>query len=144
MQPLDLSKHAPRSPKVKIGGLRVLARTIDKMRAALPGGNMGAYKIPGFSTRMLEGIGIDVDQLQAEVARASSDDEVVAWVRAHSDPARFDEVNRRLEARSVKDIDPQNMDSFRSSYPHHAQVASGLIMDIIEHDDAKLFEKVPG
>ena len=144
MQPLDLSKQAPRSPKVKVGGLIVLARTIDKMRAALPGGNMGAYNIPGFSTRMLEAIGVDPDQLQAEVARAGSEDEVVAWVRAHSDPARYDEVNKRLGARSIKDIAPENLDSFRSKYPHHAQAPSDLIVDIMEHDDTKLFEKVPG
>jgi len=141
MQPLDLSKQPPRSPNVKVGGLMMLARTIDKMRAGLPGGNMGSYRIPGFSTRLLEGIGIDADELAAEVARADSEDEVVAWVRARADTSKFDEVNRRLAARSIKDIEPDRLEYFRSNYPHHAEVASGLIADIIEHDDTKMFER---
>jgi hypothetical protein len=139
MQPLDLSKQPPRSPRVKIGGIVMLARTIDKMRAALPGGNMGPYKVPGFSTRMLEAIGMSEEDLQAEVARAGSEDEVLAWVLARTDPAKFDEFNRRLAARSVKDIDPDRLEQFRSNYPHHAEVPSGLMLDIIEHDDAKMF-----
>jgi hypothetical protein len=139
MEPLDLSKHPPRSPHVKIGGIMVLARTIDKMRAALPGGDLGPYNIPGFSTRMLDAIGIKAEDLQAEVARASSEDEVVAWVRSHADPSKFDEVNRRLSARSIKDIAPERLEHFRSNYPHYAEVESGLIADIMDHDDAKMF-----
>lgn len=139
MQPLDLSKQPPRSPHVRIGGLMVLARTIDKMRAALPGGDMGPYNIPGFSTRMLDAVGISQEDLQAEVARAGSEEEIVSWVRAHADPAAFDEINKKLAARHISDMDPERLESFRAKYPHHAEVQSGLIADIIEHDDAKMF-----
>ncbi len=109
MEPLDLSKQPPRSPHVKIGGVMMLARTIDKMRAGLPGGNMGSYRVPGFSTRLLDGIGIDADELAAVIARADSEDDVVTWVRAHADTTKFDEVNRRLAARSIKDIEPERL-----------------------------------
>jgi Domain of unknown function (DUF5069) len=139
MESLDLTKQPPRSPRVKVGGLVFLARTIDKMRACLPGGDIGSYNIAGSSIRMLDAIGVKADDLQAVVARAGSEDEVVAWVHAHSDPNKYEEVNRVMSARSIKDIEPERLARFAQMYPHHADVASGLIFDIIDHDDAKAF-----
>jgi hypothetical protein len=43
----------------------MLARTIDKLRATLPGGNIGAYSIPGFSARMLSAIGVSEDDARS-------------------------------------------------------------------------------
>jgi hypothetical protein len=54
MKPLDLSTRPPRSGLEKLGGFYLLARTIDKIRAHLPGRNPGEYKIPGFSERLLQ------------------------------------------------------------------------------------------
>jgi hypothetical protein len=139
MEPLDLTKRPPRSPREKLGGLVFLARTIDKMRALLPGGNIGTYKLPGGSTRTLEQVGIDADKLQAVVAHALSEEEVVAWVRAHSDANVYDEVNRAAAARSVRDVAPERLPHFNEMYPHHKAVKSGLIFDIIDDDDAITF-----
>ena len=141
MEPLDLTKRPPRSPRETLAGLVFLPRTIDKMRGLLPGGNIGSYNVPGGSTRMLAAIGIDPDELQAVVARAASDDEVASWVLAHADPSKFDEVNRATAARSVSDIAPERRAHFAAMYPHHAAVSSGLIFDIIDQDDAELFGK---
>ena len=101
MEPLDLTAHPPRSCYEELDGLLLLPRTIDKMRALLPGGNTGAYQIAGFSTIMLDGIGIAQDDLQAVVALASNDDEVVAWVHKHSDASKRDAVNAELESKTV-------------------------------------------
>jgi Domain of unknown function (DUF5069) len=139
MKPLDLTKQPPRSPREKLGGLVFLARTIDKMRASLPGGNIGSYNIPGSSIRMLEAVGIKPDDLQAVVAQSASEQEVVAWVHAHSDQKKYEEVNRVMSARSIKDIEPERLARFAQMYPHHMEVASGLIVDILDHDDAKAF-----
>jgi hypothetical protein len=73
MEPLDLSKRAPRGPREKLDGLCMLPRTIDKMRALLPGGNVGSYKIPGVSQRVLDALEVKPEDLQAEVASAASD-----------------------------------------------------------------------
>ena len=52
MTPLDLTKQPPRSPRAPLGHLDLVmaARTVDKIRATLPGGNivfhskeMGSY-----------------------------------------------------------------------------------------------------
>jgi Domain of unknown function (DUF5069) len=45
MEPLDLSTRPPRSGLEKLGGFYLLARTIDKIRAHLPGGNPGEYPV---------------------------------------------------------------------------------------------------
>ncbi|MBV9971796.1 MAG: DUF5069 domain-containing protein, partial [Candidatus Eremiobacteraeota bacterium] len=68
MEPLDLSKRPPRSPKLELDGLTMLPRTIDKIRATLPGGNLGPYRIAGFSQRMLDAIGVTEEQLRDAVA----------------------------------------------------------------------------
>lgn len=139
MEPLDLTKAPPRSPYVKLGGLLMLARTIDKFRGMLPGGKIGAYQIEGFSRRMLAGLGIPADDLQSVIALASSDEEVVAWVHKHSDSLKYDAVNAALEARKVgQRIDDPD---FLAKYP----VAKTLphdtpLLRMLEADDATSFE----
>ena len=141
MQPLDLTKQPPRSPREQLAGIYFLPRTIDKMRGLLPGGNIGSYKIDGTSTRMLSALGISVDDLQAEVARASSDDEIGAWVLERSDSSKHDEVNQAISQRSINDIAPENMDRVRQMYPGYEKIASGLFFDIIDADDAENFAR---
>jgi hypothetical protein len=141
MQPLDLTKQPPRSPREQLAGIYFLPRTIDKMRALLPGGNIGSYKIDGTSTRLLSSLGISVDDLQTEVARASSEDEIGAWVLARSDTSKHDEVNKLISERSIKDIPPENLDRIRQLYPNYEKIASGLFFDIIDADDAENFAR---
>ncbi|HWT06548.1 MAG TPA: DUF5069 domain-containing protein, partial [Xanthomonadales bacterium] len=68
MQPLDLTTAPPRAPRESLAGIVFLPRTIDKMRATLPGGALGAYNIPGFSEMMLEALGIELEAFRAAVA----------------------------------------------------------------------------
>ena len=111
------------------------------MRALLPGGNIGPYKIDGMSTRVLSTIGISVTDLQAEVARAASEDEVVAWVLERSDTGKHDEANRVAAQRSINDVLPENLDRIRQMYPDYEKIASGLFFDIIDADDAEMFAR---
>lgn len=138
MEPLDLTKAPPRSPYVQLGGLYMLARTIDKMRANLPGGNLGAYQIAGFSTIMLDGVGIPADDLQAVVALASDDEEVVAWVHKHADRSKYAQVNATLEARNVAerlgDADFLRKYPFAKTLPPETPR-----MRMLELDDAQSF-----
>jgi hypothetical protein len=143
MEPLDLTQRPPRGPREKLAGLVMLPRTIDKMRALLPGGNIGSYKLEGFSVRLMEAIGVKPDDLQAIVASATSDDEVGAWVEAHSDRSAIGEINERLAHRSIRDITPDRLEYFDSMYPRHKETPSGLFFDIMEADDAATFGKAP-
>jgi hypothetical protein len=65
MEPLDLSKGRPRATRAELAGITFLPRSIDKFRAALPGGNLAGYTIEGFTTTMLEKLGIVPAALQA-------------------------------------------------------------------------------
>ena len=84
MDPLDLSTTRPRTTRAELAGVTFLPRSIDKFRAALPGGNLAGYTIDGFTSRMLENLGISVDAMQAAVATAASDEDIARFVREHA------------------------------------------------------------
>ena len=68
MEAIDLTAQPPRSPYQKMVGLYMMPRTIDKLRAKLPGGKIGAYSVttafvPGLSLVLLDGIGVTEEWL---------------------------------------------------------------------------------
>lgn len=142
MEPLDLSVHPPRRPHDRLDGLLMMPRTIDKMRAFLPGGNPGAYKIEGFSTRLCDIIGVDPEELQAVVAKASTEEDVAGWLRQHADVSKYKEANDYFLNRSLEDILPENRERFSRNYPHHREAPSNKMIDIVAHDDEVSFGTV--
>ncbi len=140
MEPLDLGKRAPRSPRKKLGGLVLLARTIDKLRAALPGGDLGRYLVFGGQSKILAGrLGIDLNELLEVVRKAKDDEEVVAWVRRHSDPATYDAINEALEKRVQADVPAENRALFEGNYSVALREKHQRLFDLMEADDAELF-----
>src|SRR5215469_10271256 len=136
MEPLDLSQRPPRGPRERLAGLVLVPRTIDKMRASLPGGNLGGYKIPGFSTQMLGMIGVSEADLLEAVRTASSDADVAAWLRSHADTSKFEEVNKHFEARKVADLkDPED---YHRRYPIAKRLGLDNLFDVLEADDLEL------
>ena len=141
MEPLDLTKQAPRSAWVQLDGLYMMPRTIDKLRAKLPGGASGQYHIKGFSERLLEAIGVTEGQLQEVVARAASDDDVAAWLREHADTSKYGDINERLSNRSYDDV--VDKESFNKKYPGAAASKSNRLFDLMDEDDAANFPRSP-
>ncbi len=90
MEPLDLRNAKPRRARDEAGGIVFLPRSIDKVRATLPGGHIGEYTIPGFTEMMLEEFGITIGAFTEAVAAAKTDDDVVAFVREHAKPGDID------------------------------------------------------
>jgi len=105
MDPLDLTKAPPRTPRSTAGELSTImvARSIDKYRATLPGGNLGEYKIEGFTIRMLENLGLDGAEFQRTVANAAGDADVVAWVKRQTTPEQRAASDQKLSARTIAD-----------------------------------------
>lgn len=138
MHALDLRNAPPRSPFAELGGLLMLARTIDKARATLPGGHLGDYQFAGFSQRLLEWLGIDEADFNAAVAAADGDDDVVAWVRERSDPSGYPEINEKLQRRKVGDrIDDP---AFLERYPIVATLPHEFsLLQMLEADDKATF-----
>ncbi len=142
MKPLDLTQQPPRGPRDLLPGLTLLmaARTVDKLRATLPGGNLGEYQITGFSSRMLERIGIGEAALRAAIAAATDDEAVAKWIREHSDPAIYAEFNRKLEALTV--AERLNDPEFLARYPLAPSLPPETPrIDLLVADDRVMFPK---
>jgi hypothetical protein len=143
MKPLDLTIAPPRSPYEELDGLIFLPRTIDKLRALLPGGDSGSYfmngQIQGMSGYLLERLGIAEADLLAAVAAAAADDEVAAWVRSHTDASRYAEISATI--RKIKPKHTADPAYFAGIYAETLALYPELerVLDIIEADDRRLF-----
>jgi Domain of unknown function (DUF5069) len=140
MNALDLTKRPPRSPRELLPGLDLLlaARTVDKLRATLPGGNIGEYQITGFSSSLLNALEITEAALRAAIARAQSDEEIATWILEHSNRDRYAEINAKFEGRTVGERlnDPE----FVKRYPAAASLPPETSrLDLLIADDAEMF-----
>ena len=105
MEALDLTKAPPR------GTARAARRTstsswlrAPSTRCALryPAVTSARINVPGFSAQMLEAIGISEDDFRGEVARASSDADIAAWLRGQTTPEKIAAFNEKIQARRIK------------------------------------------
>ena len=93
-------------------GLFMLPRTIDKLRANLPGGKIGTYTIrgsspllPGLSLVLLDGIGLPEQRLLEVVERASVEEEIADWLRQNGDLSTIAAtLNQKLLGRRIEDV----------------------------------------
>jgi Domain of unknown function (DUF5069) len=142
MDALDLTRKPPRSPRELLPDLELLmaARTVDKLRATLPGGNLGEYQITGFSSRLIEKLGFAEAALRAVIARAASDREVADWIAGHSDRARYAEINAAFERATL--ADRMNDPAFLARYPIAKQLAPETSrLDLLVADDEAAFRQ---
>lgn len=80
----DLTQRPPRSPRVRLGGYVILPRMLDKGRAAIAG-KPGEYHYNcPMDQRFLEFVGIDADELKAQLAAGNSDGEILAWIEKNA------------------------------------------------------------
>ena len=102
----DLSKQAPRSPRIRVGGYAILARTIDKCRA-LVAGDIGEYHFDCPLDRTLfEFKGIKGEDFRAQIEQGASDQEIVEWLNQGGENKTPSEIRRwseKVEASSLYD-----------------------------------------
>ena len=139
MGPLDLTHAPPRSPQVRVAGVAFMARTIDKMRAELPGGNLGDYHIEGASELVLAAIKVSVDDLRAVVAGASTDDDVAAWLREHADLSDVEGVNRTFLTKRVHSLEPHQIEYFTSEHRTVSRAEIDVMAEALVLDDFRAF-----
>jgi hypothetical protein len=142
MTPLDLRKVPPRGVREKLLGFYFLARTVDKLRAELPGGSLGAYlnHDTGFSAWVIRRLGLDMDELRAVVAGAPDETAIVQWLAAHVDLSAAAALNEKLESFVVERMSPENQALVRSRHPVMAgRPDLSKILDVIEADDEHAF-----
>ena len=80
----DLTQHAPRSPRVRLGGYVHLPRLLDKARAFIAGKNAGYHYNCPLDKHFFRFTGIDADVMLAAIKSGKSDTEVLAWVRENT------------------------------------------------------------
>ncbi|MBI4002888.1 MAG: DUF5069 domain-containing protein [Nitrospira defluvii] len=107
----DFSKTYPRSPREMLGGYVIGARCADKCRAFLLGMN-GEYNYWPCS---LAGLwftftGVTPEQFKEVVATGATDEELAAWLRAHSkvqDKTVIIQWNNQMRGMRLSEMTPQ-------------------------------------
>jgi hypothetical protein len=136
--PLDLGKRPPRGPRETILGFYFLPRTIDKLRAELRGGSLGAYlnHDRGFSAYVVRRLGLDMNEFRAAVAAAPDEAAVVEWLAARIDRATAPALNAKLETFVVERMSAEDQVLVRQRHPEMtARPELTKILDILEADD---------
>ena len=97
----------PRSPKILLGGMAHLARFIDKIRLRHAGHIQDYnYITVGFDKYLLEFLQLKPDEFERRVLQGGTDEELLAWIRAHGRPLTSDEIrqwNERILTGGPKD-----------------------------------------
>ena len=138
MTPLDLRISRPRSARQTLFGFFLLPRTIDKLRAELPGGHLGLYLNHdiGFSAYVVKRLGLDMNEFRDTVARAAEESEVAAWLEAHIDSTTAPALNAKLESFVVERMSADDQILVRKRHPVMAtRPELTCILDILDADD---------
>ena len=110
----DLTKEAPVSPRVRIGGYAILARALDKGRADLAG-NVGGYHFDCPLDNYLFGFkGLKGEDVKKLLADGSSNEEIADWLDENGEPKSEEEKKAwsdGVEAARPYD-DPEKKDWF--------------------------------
>ena len=123
----------------------LMPRTIDKLRAQLPGGDAGGYfidgtQMKGISGYRLERLGVTEAELRQAVREASDEAAVAAWLRERTDSTAYPAINETL--RRIKPKHSENEALFRAEYIETLGEPPDLefIVDIIDADDRRRFQ----
>ena len=140
----DLTAEAPRSPRVRVGGYAILARTYDKCRALL-GGNIGEYHFDCPLDNMLFGFkGVKGDDFKAEVEKGASVEEMARWLDSHGEKKTPDEI--KAWGDEVESSNPYHNPEKRDWFVEQVKVydldpAKTTLFDWLEVDDKASYQK---
>lgn len=135
----DLTKEAPRSPRVRLGGYALIARAIDKGRATL-NGTVGEYHFDCPLDNYLFGFkevkGEDVKKL---LANGATDEEIVAWLDTHGAAKTAAEITAFSDA--VEAGRPYDNEEKREWFISECarigiDPATSTLVDFLDADDA--------
>jgi hypothetical protein len=139
----DLTKEAPRSPRVRVGGYVILGRTIDKCRALIAG-DIGEYHFDCPLDNMLFGFkGVNGADFKAQVENGASDQQMAEWIDQSGQPKSVEEVKRWSdETESANPYnDPERRDWFvQQTKPLGLDPAKTTLFDWLEADDKASYQ----
>ena len=134
----DLTKEAPRSPRIRVGGYAILGRTIDKCRA-LVAGDIGEYHFDCPLDNMLFGFkGVKGADFKAQIENGASDQQMAEWLDQTGENRTPDEIRRwgdEVEVSRPYD-DPEKRDWFvGQTQPLGLDPDKTTLFDYLEADD---------
>ena len=134
----DLTKEAPRSPRLRVGGYAILGRTIDKCRALIAG-NIGEYHFDCPLDNMLFGFkGVKGEDFKAQIENGAGDEQMVDWLNRSGQPKTPDEIKRwGDEVTSANPYnDPEKRDWFVEQVkPYNLDPAKTTLFEWLDIDD---------
>lgn len=138
----DLSKEAPTSPRVRVGGYAILARALDKGRSDLAG-TVGGYHFDCPLDNYLFGFkGVKGDDVKKLLVDGASNEEVAAWIDANGEPKTEAEKaawSDGVEAARPYD-NPEKKDWFIGVCAEAGcDPAASTLFDFLEADDKTSF-----
>src|SRR5438874_12824210 len=140
----DITREAPRSPRIRIGGYANLGRTIDKCRA-LVAGNIWEYHFDCPVDNMLFGFkGVKGDAVRQVLASGAGDDEILAWFTKSGTPKTDAEIkawSAGTEASRPYD-NPEQRDWFTDECKKVGlDPKTATLFDYLDADDKQTFRK---
>lgn len=84
----DLTRHPPRSPRVRLGGFIHLPRLLDKARATIAKTNGEYHFNCPVDQQFFAFTGIEAESFLKLIATGKGDGELLAYVLAHAQPKR--------------------------------------------------------
>jgi len=139
----DLTKEAPRSPRVRISGYALLARMADKGRATI-NGTAGEYHFNCPLDNMLFGFkGVSGAEVKALLESGKDDEEIARWFSMHGTPKTADEVKQwseTVEAARPYD-DPEKREWFAGECQRLGlDPKTTTLFEMLEKDDRESFK----
>ena len=134
----DLTKEAPRSPRIRVGGYAILGRTIDKCRA-LVAGYIGEYHFDCPLDNMLFGFkGVQGSDFKAQIENGASDQQMAEWLDQVGEKKTPEEIRRwsdEVEASRPYD-NPEKREWFEEqTKPLGLDPENTTLFDWLEVDD---------
>jgi hypothetical protein len=140
----DLTKEAPRSPRIRVGGYAILGRTIDKCRA-LVAGDIGEYHFDCPLDNMLFGFkGVAGADFKAQIESGASDQQIAEWLDGSGQPKTADEIKRWSD--ETEATDPYNNPERRDWFVEQVKTlgldpSKTTLFDWLEADDKASYSK---
>jgi hypothetical protein len=139
----NLTKVPPRSPRDRLGNYALLARMIDKGRAAIAG-TVGEYHYAcPLDQMLLEFKGVQADEVKKLLASGATDEQAVTWFNSHGTPKTEEEIkawSTGIEGYRPYD-NPEKKDWFVGECAKLGlKPESSTLVDYLEADDAATFK----
>ena len=142
MKPLSFAVAPPRGPRVALASIVYSARVIDKLRAALPGGELNGFlPFDGFSLLWAHYTQIDLYELFDVIVSAEDEDEIIAWISTRTQSIDTAKINTKMVNFSTDRISDEMRAQFDAIYPRELRERLTNLFDLLEADDQRLYSK---